>query len=506
MADLPAGFVLDKPTLKVPEGFVLDKPAANADVSPDLLEGKSRFYKFAAGAGKGMTDVARGLGQIAGLVDQESIDAAKSRDAQLMQSGWGQAGNIAGATAALAPTMLVPGANTMAGATLLGAATGAIEPVASDESRLEKTLFGAAGSLGGDLATRGLARVLNPRTGQAVTDLLDQGVTPTPGQVLGPTAARMESALESFPFIGPTITRSKNAVSEEFNSSVLNRALSQIGQQSDGIGREAIDDAFTKVSRAYDDALAQIPQIDPDFQFDVDLQRIRQGANALSNDVANQLDRILTNRVENKLTSAVPGDRFKQIHSDVLRLARQYRSAADPDHREMSALLDDVAGSLSSLVARNNPAAAEGLRSADSAYAMLLRAAKASANSAEGTFTPRQLSNAIKAMDRSSNKVQFSRGNALLQDMSDAGQAVLGNNLPNSGTADRALLAAALAGKATPGAVAGAVGTLGAYSDPGRRLLAAILARRPEGSRAAGEFVRRLSPVSAIAAGQATNQ
>jgi hypothetical protein len=60
------------------------------------LEGMSGTQRFLAGAGKGMTDVARGVGQLFGAGNQSDIDEARLHDAALTNSGAGMAGDIAG--------------------------------------------------------------------------------------------------------------------------------------------------------------------------------------------------------------------------------------------------------------------------------------------------------------------------------------------------------------------------------------------------------------------------
>ena len=139
------------------------KPQAEEKYDP--AEGMSAAQKFFAGAGKAIVDTGRGLGQITGLVSQDEVDDAKRRDAPLMDSGWAMGGNVAGSLA----TMVGPGAavgavgkaakvpamvnaaraflmpKTVAGAGASGAAMGAIQPVASDESRLLNIGIGTAG-------------------------------------------------------------------------------------------------------------------------------------------------------------------------------------------------------------------------------------------------------------------------------------------------------------------------------------------------------------------------
>lgn len=110
-------------------------------VSP--VDSMSFPQKFLAGMGKGMVDLGRGTGQMLGLVDQKAIDEARKQDAPLMNTGAGIAGNIAGNVATAAPAMLIPGANGVLGASMVGGALNALQPTGSDESRLQNAALGA---------------------------------------------------------------------------------------------------------------------------------------------------------------------------------------------------------------------------------------------------------------------------------------------------------------------------------------------------------------------------
>lgn len=130
----------------------------------------SGFDKFAAGAGKAIADMGLGIRQITGNASQQEVDESKRRDAPLMRTGAGLAGNITGNIAASvlpALGMSGVGANigsaglTAAGkfllaspATLggvatqgaLGATQAAMQPVATGEtSRLGNAGFGFLG-------------------------------------------------------------------------------------------------------------------------------------------------------------------------------------------------------------------------------------------------------------------------------------------------------------------------------------------------------------------------
>lgn len=107
------------------------QPAAQPMPTYDPTEGMSGTQKFLAGVGKAMTDLGRGAGQMVGLVSREDVQRARALDAPLMRTGAGTAGNIVGNVAMLAPTAMIPGANTIAGAGTIGAVSGLLQPSTS---------------------------------------------------------------------------------------------------------------------------------------------------------------------------------------------------------------------------------------------------------------------------------------------------------------------------------------------------------------------------------------
>lgn len=121
-----------------------DMQKAREEYAPTV--GMSGPERFLAGVGKGMTDVARGVGQMVGAVDRDDVAQSRRLDSSLMDTGAGMAGNIAGSVAALAPTVFIPGANTMAGAALIGAGTGLAQPSTSTKETL--TNIGIGGVVG----------------------------------------------------------------------------------------------------------------------------------------------------------------------------------------------------------------------------------------------------------------------------------------------------------------------------------------------------------------------
>lgn len=150
----------------------LEKERAMA--APNPTEGMSTFQKVAAGAGKALTDLGRGAGQLVGAVSREDVDEARKLDAPLMATGAGKAGAIGGGLVPLAALAMIPGANTIAGSAALGAATGALEPVGKDESRLSN--IGLGGAVGGGaagalkLAGAGASQLLSKGTANATAE------------------------------------------------------------------------------------------------------------------------------------------------------------------------------------------------------------------------------------------------------------------------------------------------------------------------------------------------
>lgn len=121
------------------------KPIQPIDANP--TSGMSGFDLVAAGAGKALVDLGRGIGQYTTLVSRKDVEESRARDAALMQTGAGMAGNVVGNLAAFAPTALIPGANTITGAGIVGALSGAIQPSVSTEETGGNTLLGALGGV-----------------------------------------------------------------------------------------------------------------------------------------------------------------------------------------------------------------------------------------------------------------------------------------------------------------------------------------------------------------------
>jgi len=117
--------------------------AAQSPVSDSALE------NFRTATGKGLVDLGRGAGQMLGLESRQNVADARARDAPLMNTTAGKAGDLFGTAAGMLPAALIPGAGTLAGASAIGAGTGLLQPSTSTGETLANVGLGAAGGPAG---------------------------------------------------------------------------------------------------------------------------------------------------------------------------------------------------------------------------------------------------------------------------------------------------------------------------------------------------------------------
>jgi hypothetical protein len=167
----------------------------------------------------------------------------------------------------------------------------------------------------------------------------------------------------------------------------------------------------------------------------------------------------------------------------------------------VSALRDAVDNNLTRV---NPPDLAKKLSDANQAWANFVRlrtaAASPGAMNNEGVFTAAQLQSAVRSADKSAGKGATATGNALMQDLSGAGQRVLGSKYPDSGTVGRGLMALLAPGSigaglvSAPGPTLATLGGIGAgslpYTQLGQRLAASLLTQRPAFAKPVGNAVR----------------
>lgn len=480
-------------------------------------------------AAKGVSDPLVGGAQLIANILPEAVAgpvnkmvAQSETEYQAARGRQGQSGlDLPRMLGSAAMTMAVPGAKgPFQGSTLgqrainsatAGGIGGALQPIFDPENfwadKATATATGAGAGLVAAPVMEGIAKVVAPEAAKVARPLLKEGVNPTPGQLLGGAAKTAEEKAVSLPFIGDVIRSGQQSANISLNRAAINRALAPIGEKlpSGVAGRQAIDFAQTRLGAAYDDVLQKIGQVTPDQQLVADFNQIGQQVRNLPKDKIDQFVRVLKNEVADRINAgSLPADALKAAESNLGQISRGYLKSADYDQRQLGKAIQEAQHALRQMVQRQAPQFADELQKINQGWANFLRTQRAatSVGAQDGVFNAAQLHSAVKAMDQSRNKGSFAAGRALMQDLSEPAKAMMTPAVANSGTADRALLAYLLANpiKAT-GLFAASLPASALYSDLGRRVAAAAIARRPAGAENVADWVRRFAPVGGLLAG-----
>ena len=439
----------------------------------------------------------------------------KDAEGQYQESRGSSAGTFdpsrlgGGLVASLPIAALAPAGGTLAARTALGAATGAglgtLTPVhdAGDDFWSRKAKQAGTGAAFGAAAAPvagAISRVIRPKTSPEVRSLMREGVTPTPGQVLGGAWRTTEDKLTSIPLVGDAIRAGQSRGIEQFNRAAVNRSLFSIGKTlpKGVVGREAIEFAEDALKQSYDDVLAKVGTPRVDNQMLSELANLKQIIANQPKDFAGRLERVIDNEILARTSGGrMTGEAIKAAESNLGSISRGLRGSADYDTMKLGEAVNETQRILRSWLERSAPkAVSDQLRRTNAGWADFKRVQRAAASVGnDGVFTPAQLHSAVKALDRSKDKAAFARGNAPMQDLSSAGRSVLASRVPDSGTPGR-LMAAATAGGLgylSPTALAGAGLASLPYAPGVQRGVAGLLASRPafaeplaEGVRAAG--------------------
>lgn len=470
-------------------------PAEEASFLGDVAQGAKSYADRAALGLKGLLPQAlQSLGDRADAVFG-SGGLTPETAVQTPDSAGGMVGSIGGEVA----TMLVPGAAALKAASLTNKAlkatrfakaalpaalamdlglNAAASAATTPEDRGTAALIGAGGSLVGSAAGRVLGGAARKSVSPQAQQLLDAGITLTPGQaVSGPQAgpiARMLRAFEdkasSVPFLGDAVTNAQQRAGRQFNETMLNRAMGSLGKV-DEAGVEGLAKADQLISDAYTRVLPDISIDSQGIGQAISDSRTTAMTNPLFDDVhANTFEKFIARRIAPLLESgSVDGQTAKAIDAELGELSRDFLNAGPgnkPLGQAFAGLRDSWRGNLQGAT----PEARQALKDADQAYAKLLPLSEAGDRTASGMFSPMQLAN------------QLRRLNMEPDELVQAARQVMPNTVPDSGTAGRAVVAKLLTPTAVgAGTVAGAgvmgfapaaaagLGTMALYTKPGIR-------------------------------------
>jgi hypothetical protein len=247
------------------------------------------------GQGLAASEGGASLDESAQAIAEQRANVAEQRryDAPLNATTAGKTGNLLGTVVNTVPALAIPGANTVAGASLIGGGLGALQPSTSNRETLINTGVGAgagaAGQFVGNKASQFVTNRLAARqsaaqaaqTQNAVRDAtLQEGRQA--GYIVPPTdvnPSATATAVESF--AGKAATR---GAARAQNSVVTDQLVGGDLGLTPGapITRQAVRAVRGPAGTTYDQVGAAAGQFPSDAQYAADVAKIAQGANQLS--------------------------------------------------------------------------------------------------------------------------------------------------------------------------------------------------------------------------------
>ena len=291
----------------------------------------------------------------------------------------------------------------------------------------------AIGGVTGGLFS-GIGSAIAPKVQKGAEKLLKKGVPLTPGSAFGGAVDTVEQRACTFM---PGINKMRTKAIKKWNSSIIDDVLNPLGIK---VGR-TVDDDITELvlkgqkalSKSYDDVLPMISMKADDVLND-DLARIIK-KQVLGKDAQRKVMTEMKKIRGYISCNQVSGQSIKQMQEHLGKRIQAYAGTTNADDKAVGEILKDTLDTFMDTVERQNPKYADRLKTINRAYAKFVRIEGASAklNGAEA-FTPKQFGQAVRQADRSTRKRAVAAGNALMQDVGENAQ-ILGNKVPDSGTA-----------------------------------------------------------------------
>lgn len=389
------------------------------------------------------------------------------------------------------------------GGSLMGAAT----PTYGNVSRGEQAGLGAVGGALGAPLSGGAARVVKPEVSPSVDLLRKAGVTPTVGQSMGGALQRAEDKLTSFPITGDAIVSARKRGMDQFQQAGYNRALNPIGKNAGSeVGFEGMQNVHKELSNAYDNLLPKL-SFKPDAQHTQEIANLRLAVRPLGRSA-----KIFDNVLNDVKAMATPqgnmsGETFKRVEEKLGKEITALSKDTSYEKGKIADALKQVREIYRQGLNRSNPSQADELKKINEGwanYAILRRAAAGAQAAQTGSFTPSQLMQGVQQSAKRQGQAvghgKLSEGNALMQDLANAGYEVLPSKYPDSGTAGRMLQDLLLnpvigVPKMMIGATVGAAGSI-PYLPGIRQGLEVLLNARPKSAGLLADVIRRTPAIS----------
>ena len=442
-----------------------DNEAAQV-IAKQMVDDMSTAERALFGAGSGVTNVVQNIGNILGLVEDETVRETRALTQPLRETTAGRIGEFGGELA----TSLIPAAGaarviTAASKVLpslsrapalvravgVGATEGAVQGAvtAGPDDRGEAAYLGAA--TGGLFPAAGAA-YRSARAGvrptPAARALTQKGVELTPGQmnprgILG----QLEEVTEALPLVGPTVRAAREEGWRQTRRLVAENAAPPGFQ---GVIPDNQNKAVDALREGYKEAYKIVEGIDvTPFGLSTKFkQAVRDRSTLVKKDDINSVARFLNNQL-----SAIQGRGIIKSE-DLLRIRSNIREqlrARDISSGAERLLVNAEKAVTDSLDSQLPADAMSALKAIDNQYAkfVVFRRAVEKKADKEG-FTPNQLSLAVK---EATDAGEYAAGGGRLREISNPAADVFSTTQPKTGRM-----------VATLGALG--LGGYGAYQDP----------------------------------------
>lgn len=328
--------------------------------------------------------------------------------------------------------------------------------------------------------------------------------------MLGGNWKRLEDVAAKTPIVGAWIREAQGRSLESFNKAAANRALAPIGESvAPGVkmGHDVIAHVEDKLSNAYSEVHPKLSATFDD-QFHKDIAAINAavqtpGASLPAAQKAQFGEMVngLIDRAGPKGTDTLTGETVHGVHSALAKESAGYAADQSFDNRKLGQALGSVKDAFDAMLERQNPQFAPELNKINTGWANYVRlrqaAASVEAGNREGVFTSAQLGRASNALDKTAGKGKSAKGEALYQDLAEAGRQTLPQSFPDSGTAERMITHALMAGHIAMSPQTAVVSALipGLYSKVGLDFARKALTARLKGSQSISDVLRQYAPV-----------
>ena len=415
------------------EAFVRSAVDSNASYADTLKEVRNKINKFR----KDNPAAAYGT-EIAGAI-LPSIAAAFIPGGQAVTAS--TVGRIGQAAKALG---LGKKGQTVAKSSAVGAGGSGLYGFGTGEgglqNRSENALTSAAIGAVFNPAIQGVA----PRITEGAKKLLKKGVPLTPGQAVGDSGLigkglkTLEEKISGNVFlIGDAVESALQRSQKGFNRAAVEEALKDInvkvpknleGRRLIGFGQNVLKSQYAKT-------LGKMKLTDE--------AAMNSEISKLTNDLSDEIKKDITDRASRYITKKfvngqMSGQNIKKAQTLLRRdIQRLQRSGAEIDAQKADALID-IKSVFSNELQKANPKQASILNNIDKSYGKfeIVRNASLRRKVSED-FTPGDLLQASAKSDLSKRQSKFSSGDARMQNFAQSAQNIIGNTVPNSGTAGR---------------------------------------------------------------------